>query len=198
MPKAYTFGWLVKNGQTLLFTVTKWKNRQNDRLIVQCNACQQWRHATSNCFKQPYCMCRAATYKNMTKARGLDNGIYQLLRHTPIVCPVYNFKVNSIETRKTNTNKGKNEQFLLAPIPEESAWNKRSIRKPQEIQGTPGSPYIPYPNNDGSDNFDGISKRIKITTELVNIPQIIKDSDVVIQVIRRSNGNRLEGSPKLF
>ena len=66
-----TLNTLKKEVRHLNYTKVTWDNYINKRQITQCHRCQEWGHATTNCYAKPRCLKCAASHltKDCQKTR---------------------------------------------------------------------------------------------------------------------------------
>lgn len=129
------------------------EERRNDRRIIQCRRCQQWGHATTNCYKQNRCVrcagphatrdCEANTTGGMIVKCANCDGSHQA---NSTDCPVYKAKIQYLDSRKPQSNtRTAQQKYTIAPTPQENAW-QRLRRQVEEDEPTP-TPRMARPAN---------------------------------------------------
>lgn len=111
------------------------EERKNVRRIIQCHRCQEWGHATSNCYRLPRCLKCAAGHatKDCKKPKDADPKCCNCGEKHPAnatVCKVYQRKLADLggkdETAKT--------QYKPAPLPKENAWQRNKTNTSNQLQ----------------------------------------------------------------
>lgn len=110
------------------------EERQNVRRIIQCHRCQEWGHATSNCYRAPRCLKCAEGHatKECSKPKETEPKCCNCGGKHPAnatSCKVYQRKLLHLDS-KGNQNK----KYIPAPQPKENAWQKRASAKDEEAQ----------------------------------------------------------------
>ncbi|KAK2577593.1 hypothetical protein KPH14_012704, partial [Odynerus spinipes] len=99
-------GLLKQKVQYLAYTKITWEHYVNKRRVTQCHRCQEWGHATSNCFVSPNCLKCAEGHltKDCTKSRDVPAKCYNCGGDHPAnatVCEEYKKRLQK------HTNKSK-------------------------------------------------------------------------------------------
>ena len=184
------------------YTIVTWQRRQNKQVISQCHRCQEWGHATSNCFRPYRCLKCAGPHNTADCTKQIEeppkcancDGAHTA-NNTD--CPVYKAK---LEFRAKPRNEVKQPpRYVPAPPPKESAW-----RRPLPMTHTrPAATNPPATLNDlrlevqkmdkhnnelrasvqtgktGCDdqlnNFNDLANEFKILNSLININEVLKN-----------------------
>lgn len=118
---------LQQNIKFVCSTKIKWERHANTKLITQCRRCQEWGHATSNCFVTPRCAHCASehwTHQCTNKEANMCANCNQT-GHKAFAneCPVYVKRLAL--TRKSE--KPAEPRYQDAPLPSTNAWAQRPI-----------------------------------------------------------------------
>lgn len=124
---AITQKYLVNTVKYLMSVRVFIEERQNVRRIIQCHRCQEWGHATSNCFRAPMCLKCAEKHhtKECTKDKDSDPKCCNCGGKHPansITCRVYQMKLVDLESKSGPVKK----TYVPAPPPDENAWRGRA------------------------------------------------------------------------
>lgn len=160
------------------------EERQNVRRIIQCHRCQEWGHATSNCYRAPRCLKCAEGHatKECSKPKETEPKCCNCGGKHPAnatSCKVYQRKLLGLES-KGNQNK----KYISAPQPKENAWQKRALTKDENVQrhtledksGDRGSP----PLTSGRQTEDrrlsvNENDRVVVVDEVANSLKIVEE-----------------------
>lgn len=114
---------LTENIKFVCNTKIKWELHNNNKKISQCKRCQEWGHATTNCFADPTCAhCAEShwTYQCMKKETiKCSNCQQQGHKSYSTDCPAYIKRLEFI-TKPEPAKK----IFVDAPAPEINAWRR--------------------------------------------------------------------------
>lgn len=112
------------------------EERQNVRRIIQCHRCQEWGHATSNCYRAPRCLKCAEGHatKECEKPKESEPKCCNCGGKHPANathCKVYQNKLMGLEGRGSEKKK-----YVPAPQPKENAWQggARATKRTDERQ----------------------------------------------------------------
>lgn len=112
------------------------EERQNVRRIIQCHRCQEWGHATSNCYRAPRCLKCAEGHatKECEKPKESEPKCCNCGGKHPANathCRVYQNKLTGLEGRGSEKKK-----YVPAPQPKENAWQggARATKRTDERQ----------------------------------------------------------------
>lgn len=112
------------------------EERQNVRRIIQCHRCQEWGHATSNCYRSPRCLKCAEGHatKDCQKPKGSDPKCCNCGEKHPAnatACRVYQRKLADLE----GTKDAKKTRYVPAPQLKTNAWQMERISLDQTKNG---------------------------------------------------------------
>ena len=138
----------------VLHTKIKWERHENRRIITQCHRCQNWGHATSNCFRTPRCVKCAAEYltRDCTKQKEEEPVCCNCSANHPAnfrQCPVYIRKLDEVMKRnprlahQQQQTRDLPETFVPAPPPKENAWSNRAQQPAYSASGARFPPLPP-------------------------------------------------------
>lgn len=106
--------------------------RNNNRKIIQCHRCQQWGHATSNCFRRPRCVRCAGNHltkdcEKHTTGQVVIKCVNCDGKHQAnnIECKSYLRKIGELENRQPNKTLANKKAYTDAPLPSNNAWKER-------------------------------------------------------------------------
>lgn len=100
------------------------EERQNVKRIIQCHRCQEWGHATSNCFRAPRCLKCAEGHatKDCKKPKETDPKCCNCGGKHPAnatICETYQRKLANLGAGGEATK----VRYKPAPTPKENVWN---------------------------------------------------------------------------
>lgn len=162
------------------------EERQNVRRIIQCHRCQEWGHATSNCYRSPRCLKCAEGHatKECKKSTDTEPKCCNCGGNHPAnatICKVYQNKLIKLENKG-----GQNQKYVPAPLPKVNAWEGgaravNKINEKQVQQRTSGSGTQPVEDrelpqkisatrNENARNYvvDEVTNSVRIVQELNN------------------------------
>ncbi|CAG5078573.1 Similar to X-element\ORF2: Probable RNA-directed DNA polymerase from transposon X-element (Drosophila melanogaster), partial [Cotesia congregata] len=104
---------LETNARYLGSTKVSWDYYRNKRKITQCHNCQEWGHATSNCFAEPACLKCAGNHLTSTCVKTRETPVHCVNSggaHPAnfIDCPTYK---NIISKTQNNQNQKSKKKF---------------------------------------------------------------------------------------
>lgn len=122
------------------------EERRNTRPIIQCKRCQQWGHATSNCYRQVRCVRCAGSHATkeceehhagpITWKCANCGGDHQA-NNTD--CPIYQQKTQNLQSKREDKRP---IQYRDAPAPATNAW-QRSTQNTVTTETVPDLPKYP-------------------------------------------------------
>lgn len=131
-----TLRYLKQHVRIVNYTVVSWERHYSNRKITQCRRCQNWGHATSNCFRSYQCLKCAEGHltKDCTKTMDTPAKCANCGGDHPansIKCEVY---INLLEKLHKTSNKKKEEpkKYIPAPLPKENPWEERLRRREEK------------------------------------------------------------------
>ena len=126
----------------LCYTKISWENYINKNRLTQCHRCQEWGHATANCYAEPYCLKCAEKHltKDCTKTKEIPAKCANCGGDHPanaMICPTYKKRVETL-IHKTNVDNTKpkfntknynlqdNKQFPNLKSRRENPWFQKA------------------------------------------------------------------------
>ena len=113
-----------------------WERHENKRQIIQCRNCQEWGHATSNCYAEVVCMVCAENHptrdctvnkEELVKCANCAGNH----RASSTLCPSYQRIIQMSgqqQPEKTKIN------YVQAPPPKTNPWQQRQQQQQQQHQ----------------------------------------------------------------
>lgn len=175
-------------------TSIKWEIHTKSKLISQCRRCQEWGHATTNCFAPPKCANCANphwTYQCTTKEKkicancgGQDHKAYST------ECSKYKQRLSQIRKNETPV-----AAYKEAPIPTTNPWKERTphinnellenneenfpplseTRRPQTTTHNPQQSYtLNTQQTPTFQNLQTLTQEFNTLNELINVDKMIK------------------------
>lgn len=135
---------LKQKVQYLSYTKITWENYVNKKRITQCHRCQEWGHATANCYAEPTCLKCADKHltRECTKPRNVPAKCANCDGDHPAnatICIVYQRRLSTLTSKRNIPNnkmtpKAKIEKpnindirqfpkLKAAPAPAMNAWS---------------------------------------------------------------------------
>lgn len=150
--KEVNLRFLQENIKYVCRTRIKWERHVNSKQITQCRRCQEWGHATSNCFATPRCAHCAAehwthqcTTKENSKCVNCDREGHKAFSTE---CPIY-------IKRLALTKKSEPPKYIDAPAPKTNAWQLNTLTATEtETAAFPHPLHKPHPTRNTSRNLD--------------------------------------------
>ncbi|KAK2578999.1 hypothetical protein KPH14_012661 [Odynerus spinipes] len=99
---------LKQKAQYLGYTKISWENYINKKRITQCHRCQEWGHATANCYAEPICLKCAGKHwtRDCTKTKDTPAKCVNCEGGHPAnatICQVYQRRLKMLTTKNTPT-----------------------------------------------------------------------------------------------
>lgn len=186
---------LNTNIRYVCHTRITWERQLNRNEITQCRRCQQWGHATSNCFSTLTCVKCAEEHWSreclLVKKDDPNTSVYIKCanckgKHLAFSteCPVYQSKIGSISNQQNNSNKNTkrlqpNIKFVPAPIPE-NVWQRKRFERATETpsnsaqpKNNSGVPVIRQINSSDNNNFDELVSEFKELNSLIDVNNML-------------------------
>lgn len=128
--KTTTLEFLKQSIKYICQTKIYWERHNNTKAMTQCHRCQEWGHATSNCFAVPQCAHCAEDHwtQQCTKKEENKCANCKQVGHKAFSteCPVYVKRLAHIKKAAPTTT----PRYVDAPTPAVNAWNTRMTAPP--------------------------------------------------------------------
>lgn len=186
--KGITIDRLIKEVKYLNYTKILWEKYRNTKKMSQCHRCQEWGHATSNCYAKPRCLKCAQQHLTFecSKPKTVEAKCANCAGNHPansITCPVYLQRIRKLDENRADAQKSRSKlrnpipsktnlerhhfpALKPAPPPVTNAWQKRS----QSITQREETP-TPSPNTQSSD--DSLDELSELVREVQNLNKFI-------------------------
>lgn len=170
----------------LHYTKIRWANYENKRALIQCKRCQEWGHATSNCFSKPRCvkcienhLTNECTQTERDKVQCCNcRGKHPA---NSVNCPTYikmldNLKRTKREIVKTEPPK----RYVPAPPPTTNRWTQQQPQQQQQQQPNSFPPLsggaeqnktekTTHETNTNMDDFNALIEEFKTLDKLTDV-----------------------------
>ena len=134
----------------ILYTRISWERHENKKILTQCQRCQNYGHATSNCSRNPRCVkCdQSHLTRDCTKSKDADAKCCNCSGKHPANyrnCPHYLEKLEVIAKKnprvlqKLTGEPTKKDEYIPAPAPASNPWT------PGEATTSRGADFPPLP-----------------------------------------------------
>lgn len=178
--KNVSLTFLTENIKFVCNTKIKWELHNNNKKMAQCKRCQEWGHATTNCFADPTCAhCAEShwTHQCMKKeAVKCSNCKQEGHKSYSVECPVYIKRLEFITKPETPKQK-----FVDAPAPAVNAWRRSETTRKEDFPALTPTNSSNCNRNTETDtdttnmtDFQALTNEFKKLNSLVNLEKMLK------------------------
>lgn len=196
---ALTLKYLSQNIRYVMGIRIYIEERRNNRKVIQCRRCQQWGHATSNCFRQERCVRCAGEHLTKDCEKHNEgavnwkcancNGAHQA---NNIDCPIYQSKLSNLQNNREGRPAPKDirqQQYIDAPPPERNAWTRHKDSRQEKTHQTQLSETSARNKYNSSDKQSQIQESQVLFAELDNLLNITEMNRALKDLIQKLKEN---------